>query len=103
VPFREIGKDEFETIVKRRGAGLGDGWAQERSWFANSDETVAGAVVCDTRSGSWGYVVLTLQDDGHFQVANANVCRSQHHARTELKAAMKRVTANPDISDNFND
>ena len=61
MPFREITKSQFEAILQHTDGAPAERWAEQRAWFTNSDETLAGVVVGDSSCRTWGFVVLQQQ------------------------------------------
>jgi HJR/Mrr/RecB family endonuclease len=66
-----ISKDDFDRRSPVR-TPLVQMLAIEKSWFADSDRNMIGAVIFDKTDKDWNYVVLALHEDGNYRWIDGN-------------------------------
>jgi restriction endonuclease Mrr len=68
----QITSDQFAKYNVDKNNALLSAFATERKWFVNADKTLLGVVLEDKIDKDWGYVVLSLEDDGFYRVIDVN-------------------------------
>lgn len=68
VKIDQITSDQFDKYNVDKDNALLSTFATERKWFVNSDKTLLGVVLEEKIDKDWGYVVLSIEDDGFYRV-----------------------------------
>lgn len=72
VKIDQMSSDQFDRYNVDKNNALLSAFATERKWFVNADKTLLGVVLDDKIDKDWGYVVLSLEDDGFYRVIDVN-------------------------------
>lgn len=78
---RNPARTEFVTMI-----------AAEKSWFADTDRNVIGAVLFDRSDKDWNYVVLALHEDEAYRwIAGDSCIEKQDEAEAALVTSMRQM------------
>ena len=89
----EISSEEFESRNPARNE-LARIFATERSWFADTERNIIGAVLLDHTDKDWNYVVLARHEDGLFRwIDGDSSFESKDTAEQAIRAAMAKMEA----------
>ncbi|MBL7706772.1 MAG: restriction endonuclease [Taibaiella sp.] len=70
MPIRTISQDEFRNYNFQ---SFPTGSSVERYWFADDEVNIIGTIALDNFDNDWGFVLLALESDGEYRVADIEV------------------------------
>lgn len=94
---RSISEEEFYSHdpAKEAAAIL---FAEEISWYSDSEKNLIGTVILDKTDMDWGYVIMAIQEDGQYRSVKVNVSmNSQDDAEEELLTKMNKMDSSGEI------
>lgn len=86
-----ISKAEFDERNPAR-SGLVTMLAVEKTWFADTDRNMIGAILFDRSDKDWNYVILALHEDGAYRwIAGDSCIDKQAQAEARLVTSMRKM------------
>lgn len=97
----EIDREEFESRNPARNE-LARMLVTEKSWFADTERNIIGAILLDHTDKDWNYVILARHEDGLFRwIDGESSLESKSIAEQAIQTAMSKMEVTDQITESI--